>query len=114
MSEGRRPALVACAGLWGLWGSACNEALLTYPLKGFAYDEAGDCFGEEQVIDVIEGVPGDTCEGVLCIESEETGTIFITQSCVAPDLYVDRTADTDGPCPLALAAWERGDDGLCD
>jgi hypothetical protein len=98
----------------GLWGSACNEALLTYPLKGFAYDETGDCLGEEQVIDVIEGVPGDTCDGVLCIESEETGTIFITQSCVAPDLYVDRTADSDGPCPLALAAWERGDDGLCE
>ncbi len=91
----------------------CGDALLTYPLKAQAYDQDADCLAPEEVIDVIEGEPGPTCEGVLCLQSEETGTYFITPNCEAPPFYVDHTDDETGVCVAALAAWERGEDGAC-
>ncbi len=91
---------------------ACSDALETYPLKGYVYDAAEDCLGAEEVLDVIEGVAEGTCEGVRCFRSEETGTVFITEQCEAPDLYVD--ASTEEDCVLALEAWERDGGGSCE
>lgn len=88
--------------------------LEVYSLQGQLYDVAGDCLGPSEVIDIIEGKAEDTCDGVKCIRSEETDLFWVTPNCEAPDLYVDLTDQEDGPCAAALAAFERGDQGLCE
>lgn len=103
-------ALSACA----LALLACSEALTTYPLKGHVYDADGDCLRAEEVIDVIEGVAEGTCEGVRCFRSEETGTVFVTEHCEAPELYEDATDEEAGDCADALLAWERESEGMCE
>ena len=105
-----RLGLVLCA----LTSSACNDALETYPLKGYAYDAEADCLSAEEVFDVIAGVDEGTCEGVRCFRSEETGTVFVTTQCEAPDLYEDATSEEGGDCVLALEAWEREEGGMCE
>lgn len=93
---------------------ACSDALETYPLKGHVYDAEADCLGAEEVLDVIEGVAEGMCEGVRCFRSLETGTVFITEQCEAPDLYEDATSEEDGDCVLALEAWERDEGDSCE
>lgn len=93
--------------------SSCTN-LEVYSLQGQLYDVAGDCLGESEVIDIIEGTSEGTCDGVKCIMSEETNLFWVTPNCEVPDLYVDLTDQEDGPCAAALAAYERGDDGLCE
>ncbi len=88
--------------------------LEVYSLQGQLYDVEGDCLGPSEVIDVIDGTAEGTCDGVKCIQSEETGLFWVTPNCEVPDLYVDLTDQEDGPCAAALAAFERGADGACD
>ena len=87
--------------------------LEAYSLMGQRYDPEGDCLAEEQVIDVIEGKAQGTCDGVLCLRSQETEELFVSPNCEAPALYDDLTDDEDSACPDALAAYERGAAGLC-
>ncbi len=108
-----RPQLSLAAALLALAAASC-ENLHTYVLNGQFYDVAGDCLDEELTIDVIEGEqPTETCEGVRCIRSEETGDFYVTTACAAPAHYTDLTDQEDGPCAAALAAYARGDDALC-
>lgn len=88
--------------------------LEVYSLQGQQYDVAGDCLGPSEVIDIIEGTAEGSCDGVKCIQSEETKLFWVTPNCEVPDLYVDLTDEEDGPCAAALAAYERGDDGACE
>jgi hypothetical protein len=92
---------------------ACTN-LEVYSLQGQLYDVEGDCLGVSEVIDVVEGSAEGTCDGVKCIQSEETGLFWVTPNCEVPDLYVDLTDQEDGPCAAALAAFELGDDGACE
>jgi hypothetical protein len=103
---------MARAALAALAVSGCTN-LETYSLQGQRYDEDGDCLGPSEVIDIVEGTAEGTCDGVKCIQSEETGFLWVTPNCEVPELYVDLT-DDDGACADALAAFERGDDGLCE
>ncbi len=100
--------------VFALASSACSDALETYPLKGYVYDRDGDCLRAEEVLDVIEGVADETCDGVRCFRSEETATVFVTTQCEAPDLYEDATTEEGGDCVLALEAWEREESGMCE
>ncbi|NUP11494.1 MAG: hypothetical protein HOW73_36070 [Polyangiaceae bacterium] len=92
---------------------ACSD-LKTYALSGQAYDEANDCLEEDLVIDVIEGEASGTCEGVRCIRSLETGTYYVTSHCEVPTAYEDLTDQDEGPCALALAAYELGEEAQCE
>ncbi len=89
------------------------EPLETYPLKAQLYHEDTDCLDASGVIDVIEGEPEGTCDGVRCFLSLESGDTFVTGHCEAPPGYEDRTAEVDGECASALAAYARGAEGAC-
>lgn len=105
--------LLASATMIGWVSAGCSEPLLVYTFEGQHYDEQNDCLAEELVIDVIEGEATGTCEGVRCIRSVENGDHYVTDACEVPELYEDLTDAEDGPCALALAAYEREDEGLC-
>lgn len=92
--------------------AGCDN-LETFVLSGQYYDEEADCLGEDLVIDVIEGTADGTCEGVRCLRSLETGTTYVSAICEVPEPYEDLTDAGDELCALALAAYERGDAGLC-
>src|SRR5688500_7104821 len=106
----RAPAL----SFLGLLLVAGCENRSSYALSGQYYDEENDCLGEDLVVDVIDGEAEGTCDGVRCIRSLETGEHYVTANCEVPEFYEDLTEAEEGPCFLALAAYERGEDGLCE
>jgi len=107
-----RAALAALAVSFAACAASGCTNLEVYSLQGQQYDEAGDCLGVSEVIDLVEGKAEGTCDGVKCIQSEETGLLWVTPNCEVPELYVDLTDDS-GACADALAAFERGEDGVC-
>ena len=89
------------------------ENLQTYLLEGRLWDEDAACLSKSGVIDVVEGVPSTGCTGVRCLESLETGDVFVTTACDVPPAYLDRSTEDAGACADALAAYELGDAGSC-
>ncbi len=96
----------------GLAQTGCKD-LHVYAFEGQKYDDVQQCLGPETSIDIIQGTPAGTCQGVRCFEAED-GTTYISTACTAPPHYVDVTSDRyDRKCKLAMQAYGLGKDGAC-
>src|SRR5258708_28306437 len=96
-------AVLRVAILAGAFASGCSDVQVD-AVEGQRYDEVNQCLAAKSVIDVIQGTPTGTCEGVRCFEADD-GTEFVSATCRAPPHFIDVTADRHNrKCNLAKRA----------
>jgi hypothetical protein len=93
--------------------AGCSDDLSVIVLEGRRYDQVHDCLGPDGVIDVVEGQAEGSCEGVRCFVFEGSGDRYVSAQCEAPDGYAESDPASDEVCEAALAAYARGEAGLC-
>lgn len=105
--------LLPLLALLGSGGTGCDSGQGVYPFSAFPYDPVGHCLGSAVVVDVLSGPDPGPCAQVRCWE-RVSGEVFVTDAaCVAPADFADHSADADGPCKEALAAYESAGHGRC-
>ena len=90
-----------------LIGGAC-DARLVHTWGAFPYDATTDCFGDAQILDVLDGPDPGSCPVVHCWVNP-VGEIFITDN--ACDAPIDLTESTSGACAAALKTFKTP--GMC-
>ena len=108
-----RRLLRSLPALLGLGGAGCDAVEGVHSWSAFPYDADGHCLGAAVVVDVIAGPAPAPCDELRCWE-RVSGEIFVTDAtCEAPLDFTDHSADADGPCKEALAAYADEQKGRC-
>ncbi|MEO7327367.1 MAG: hypothetical protein ABI193_02230 [Minicystis sp.] len=105
--------LLSLSTLLGLGGAGCGAGEGVHAWSAFLYDPVRHCLGAAAVVDVIAGPDPGGCAEIRCWE-RVSGDVFVTDAtCEAPVDFTDHSADADGPCKEALAAYADQQKGRC-
>ena len=100
-------ALPVASAVVILVGGACN-ATVVHTWGAYPYDADTGCFGEAEIVDVVDGPDPGSCPVVHCWVNP-AGDIFVTDK--ACDSPLDLTESTSGVCAVALKTFRNP--GMC-